>query len=135
MINTKITKTLESIASALTPFAAARIAAAIVYKNDIISVGYNQKKSHPFQRKFARHADCIFLHAETDAIKNTLKLYDPDILSKSTLYVSRVRCVSSFDKSLILGLARPCSGCQRAIATFDIKNVIYSNNENGYETL
>ena len=29
----------------------ARLAAAIVYKNRVISVGINQKRSHPFQAK------------------------------------------------------------------------------------
>ena len=135
MLNNKVTSTLEAVAAAVEPFASARIAAALVYKNEIISIGYNQKKSHPFQRRFARRDECIFLHAETDAIKNALKLYDTTIISKSTLYISRVKCISSVNRKLTLGLSMPCSGCQRAIAAFDIKTVIYSTDYNNYKLL
>ena len=43
----------------------AKIASAIVFKNQIISIGRNQRRSHPFQRKYAKHSLAIYLHSET----------------------------------------------------------------------
>ena len=104
----------------------ARLAAAIVYKNRIISVGVNQKRSHPFQAKYSVNEDAIFLHAETDTIRTALRHLTEKQLSKATLYVCRIKHENGPNTPLIWGMAKPCVGCQRAIATFDIKGVIYS---------
>ena len=45
----------------------ARLAACVVYKNDIVSFGLNEKKSHPFQAKYGKNSDAVYLHAETSA--------------------------------------------------------------------
>lgn len=113
-----------------------RIAACIVYKNEIVSVGINQLKSHPFQAKFSRHEDSIFLHAETDAIKNALKHIDVDQLSKSTLYVCRVKYDEHKSKKVQMrGMCKPCEGCQRAIATFNINKVVYTCDDGSHKYL
>jgi deoxycytidylate deaminase len=104
----------------------ARLAAAIVHKNRIISVGVNQKRSHPFQAKYSTNEDAIFLHAETDSIRTALRYLAEKDFTKSTLYVCRIKHADGPDTPLIWGLAKPCIGCQRAIATFDIKKVVYS---------
>lgn len=121
---------LEKIAEAVDPVAQARLAAAIVYKNSIVSIGINKKKSHPFQSRFTRHPDAIMLHAENDAIINALRHISLDELAKSKLFVARVRYKSAetnLDKSnLQRAMARPCAGCQRAIANFNIKKVCYT---------
>ena len=67
----------------------ARHAAAIVYKNQIVAYGVNQNKSHPFHSRFSEHDDAIFLHAETDAIKNALRRISENELEKASLYVCR----------------------------------------------
>jgi tRNA(Arg) A34 adenosine deaminase TadA len=106
----------------------ARLASAIIYKNQIISYGVNQNKSHPFHSQFSESDDAIYLHAETDAIKNALKRIPESELEKASLYVCRVKYDSNGrGKKITWGLAKPCIGCQRAIATFGIRNVIYSN--------
>jgi deoxycytidylate deaminase len=113
-----------------------RIAACIVYKNEIVSIGINQLKSHPFQAKFSRHEDSIFLHAETDAIKNSLKHISVDQLSKSSLFVCRIKYAEQKKKKIQMrGLCMPCEGCQRAIATFNIKNVIYTCDDGRHKYL
>lgn len=124
---------LSKVAITVEPVAQARIAACIVYKNEIISFGINKKKSHPFQAKFGKNKDSIYLHAENDCIKNALRNLSVDEVAKSTLYICRVK----FDmtKNFVFGLAKPCPGCARAIASFGIKNVIYSNDNMGYEYL
>lgn len=113
-----------------------RIAACIVYKNEIVSVGINQLKSHPFQAKFSRHADAIFLHAETDAIKNALKHISVSDLSKSSLYICRVKYDEQTTKKIQMrGMCKPCEGCQRAIATFNIKKVVYTCDDGSHKYL
>ena len=126
---------LSKVAESVEPFARARLAAGLVYKNDIISIGTNKNKSHPFQKKYGTNSDAIFLHAETDAIYNAIRKYDAEIVSKSTLYVYRIKWENEKKRRLISGLAKPCVGCQRAIATFNIKNVCYSLDEEGYDYL
>lgn len=117
---------LSKIATDVYPVANARLAAALVYKNEIISLGVNQKKSHPFQVKFCRHEEAIFLHSETDAIKNALKRYSLETVSRSSLYICRVKREHDNSKNMIWGLAKPCSGCQRAISSFNISTVYYT---------
>jgi len=90
-------------------------------------------KSHPFQKTYAKHKEAIYIHAEVDAIKNALnQRIDLDIISRSTLYICRQKII---DKKWTPGIARPCSGCQRCIAAFDIKEVIYSLDDFGYDFL
>lgn len=112
-----------------------RVASLITIKNDIISVGTNNFKSHPFQTKFQRNEQSIFLHAETDAIKNALKIVNVEDLSRSVLYVLRVKYEDPSKRKIVWGLSRPCVGCQRAIVTYGIRRVIYSLDESGYEFL
>lgn len=133
--HSKILDLLSKVAVTVEPVASARIAAAIVYKNDIISFGVNQRKSHPFQAQFCRNHQSIFLHAETDAIKNALKFIDQETLSRSTLYICRMKYVGTDRRKFVYGLSKPCDGCMRAIANFDIKNVVYSLDDGGYGIL
>ena len=105
----------------------ARHAAGIVFNGEFLGIGVNQKKSHPFQSRFMSNEFSIFLHSETDAIKNALKRYPAALedLKKSTLYIARIK----YDKDrsrTTWGLSRPCSGCLRAITTFEIPRVVYT---------
>jgi deoxycytidylate deaminase len=125
---------LFKMATDVAPVAAARIAAAIVYKKDVVSFGINQNKTHPLQAKFSRSVNSIYIHAEIDAIKNAVKAgISLKELSKATLYICRAKFDSDQKKFFIPGLARPCeNGCTRAVASFGINRVVYSLNEGGY---
>lgn len=114
------------LSKAVEPVGNARVAAILVRQNRAVAYGFNRKKTHPFAAKFGRNSDAIYLHAETDAIRNALKDVDPSDLESMTLYVARSKKVSTHDHSLVHGLARPCEGCRRAIAQFGIKNVFYT---------
>lgn len=127
--HSKYINILSKVAIAVEPVAQARITAALVYKNEIISFGINQRKSHPFQAKYGKNEDAIFLHAENDAIINAIRNTSIDDLSKCSLYVCRTK---KFEGSYVFGLARPCSGCTRAIASVDIQKVYYSLDMEGY---
>jgi len=117
---------LWPIAKAVEPVANCRLAACLVHRNEIISIGVNKKKSHPFMLRFSRHEEAIYLHAETDAIKNALKDYNEDFIRRCRMYVLRIKKPQEYSKHYVCGIARPCIGCQRALATFNIRECYYS---------
>lgn len=101
------------------------LAACIVKKNKIAAFGNNKNKTHPLQSKFTKHPQALYLHAEIDAIKNTIKRYGVDYLVGSTLYVARTK------KNGSEGLAKPCKGCMQAIESFGIAEVVYTSDLEG----
>lgn len=109
----------------------ARIITSLNKRGNSIAYGSNKKKTHPFQKRFGKMEDCIQLHAEVDVIKNALREYSVTDLKKFDLYIMRAKRLGR-GKPFIPGLAKPCSGCMRAIVAFDINNVYYST-ENSYE--
>ena len=126
MITTKDRKYIElatKLAEDVSPVANARLAAIIVFRNEIVGIGTCKYKTHPFQSKFRNHEQANYWHAETNAIFNALKRITPEDLSKSKLYISRV-------KQTGWGLAKPCNGCQHAIDHFHIGEVFYTTDNN-----
>lgn len=118
-----------TLSKAVEPVGNARVAAILVRQNRAIAYGFNRNKTNPFAAKFGRNKDCIYLHAETDAIRNALREVDAADLEHMTLYVARSKKTSTHDHTLIPGLAKPCEGCRRAIAQFGIKNVYYTTDD------
>jgi tRNA(Arg) A34 adenosine deaminase TadA len=126
---------LKQIAIANPRVSGAKLAAAIVHKNKIISIGVNSMKSSPLQAKYATNKDLsIYLHAEISAIKNALRQIDVEDFKKVSLYVCRVK-YDILTNSIVYGLAKPCSGCMRAIFEFDIKKVYYTLETEGWDQL
>lgn len=103
-----------------------KLAACLVIRNEIISVGFNSDKSHPLQKRFAKNIDAIFKHAEVDCIIKALKVVDEDDLKDATLYVYRVKKMNKGDTHWVSGLAEPCPGCAKAIEHFGIKRTVFS---------
>lgn len=108
------------------PVGSARIAAAVAIRNEVISLGHCQMRTHPFQARYAKNPDAIYLHAETNAISNSLNHVSKKDLSKATLYIRRVKLPTKDSFEFVDGLAKPCAGCMRAIIAFGIKKVVYS---------
>ena len=104
----------------------AKLSACVVIKNRIISTGRNQYKSHPLARQYGKNKEAIFLHAEVNAIANSLNHVDKDDLRKATLYVYRIKHPDNDKREWVNGMAKPCKGCMRAIAEFDFKRVVYT---------
>jgi len=104
----------------------AKLAAAVVIKGKVISTGRNQLKTHPFAAQYAKNSDAIFLHAEASAIVNSLNHVDKADLSRATLYIYRVKHPNGRANKWVSGLAKPCTGCMRAIVEFDFKRVVYT---------
>jgi deoxycytidylate deaminase len=125
-----------ALACSTPPVSNAKVGAIIELRGREVGTGVNKNKSHPFAAKYGKNAESIYLHAETDAILNSLKYLDhPDELRKATIYIARARKVSTHDHRFIYGLAKPCLGCQRALATFGICDVVYTTDEQTWETL
>jgi tRNA(Arg) A34 adenosine deaminase TadA len=100
-------------------------ASAVVYRNSLVGIGFNSMKSHPFQARFGKNKDAIFLHSEVAAIKNSIRHLSERELNRSTLYVTRIK-QDQFSRQMVPGIARPCAGCARAIAEFGIARVVYT---------
>lgn len=107
-----------------------KLAAALTYKRDIISIGVNEMKTHPLQIQFGKNEMSIFLHAEISAIANALNHVNKEDLRKTTLYIHRVKRTGP-NSDWVDGLACPCDGCSSAILSFKIPRVIYSTNQAG----
>lgn len=122
----RIEELLTTYALSNEPVGNARIVAAITLGKKIVSFGHNQLKSHPLQRRFGRNEQSIYLHAEVDAIKNALKVVEVDDLRDCVLHVLRIKRAAPHGP-YIWGMAKPCLGCMRAIATFGINRVYYSD--------
>jgi deoxycytidylate deaminase len=112
------------VANANTTDLSHRLGAIVARKRDVISVGYNQRKSHPYQKAFGRNDQSIFLHAENSALLRA----GPQARG-SDLYVARVR-----GRGVPL-LAKPCEGCLRSIIETGIRRIFYTTNYYGYEII
>lgn len=113
----------------------AKLAAAVVIRNEIVAVGFNRRKTHPFQAQFKDSEEKNFLHAETDAINRALKYISKDELRKATLYIARVKFKDNRSKHAIWAESRPCLGCQRAIDSYGIKTVIHTCDDSTYSIM
>lgn len=116
------------------PAGNSRIAAALVVRGDVAAIKTNSRRTHPFQAKYGKNSDCIYLHAETSVISSTLKHFSKEDLSRSSMYIVRAKMQEPGKKNWSRGLAKPCIGCMRAIVDFDIRKVIYSC-DTGYEIM
>lgn len=100
-----------------------KLVAAVVDRSTIMSLGSNSWKSSPFQKKWGRNDQSIYFHAETAALKDFLRRYSVDELRGLDMYVARVKLING---AYVPALAKPCSGCQRAIEAFGLNNFHYT---------
>jgi len=136
----KIFRELDKVTQTLEPVFKARIAAALVYKNEIIALGINSNKTHPLQKRFAipkyssPNTERIYKHAEIDCLRQALRNTDDATIQRATMYVYRSKIQDQFSGKSIPALSRPCPGCQSALTAFGISRVCYSTEE-GYAWL
>lgn len=98
----------------------------VVYRKNIIGIGYNQAKTNPMQIKYSKYRDCSnidsinnYLHAEMACV-NQIKNLDIDF-SKVKLFVYRE------DNKRTMRICKPCGACERAIRDLGIKRVYYTD--------
>ena len=99
-----------------------RVGAAIYDGPRLITAKSNSYKTHP---KLARLTKYPYLHAEQSAILSA----GLDNCHGKNLFVSRVRRDNS------LALAKPCPVCMELIGMAGFKNVFYTNEFGGVDTL
>lgn len=118
----KIFANLVRLAQDIPEWADHKVVAAVVQRNQIISYGFGNAKTHPFQARYGKNEDSIYWHAETHAIFNATK-QDCD-LSRVSLYVLRLK--SDAEHNSLYGMAKPCPGCERCIRDHNIPKVFYT---------
>ena len=128
----KILEHLFKVAIAVPKIGGGKLAAAIVYKSDIVCIGVNQLKTHPLQSKHTTNPLRKSLHAEIAAIVRGSRILDDDEFSRSSLYVARAKKECGADA---WGLAKPCTGCINCISAFNIQNVCYTNDDGSYSQI
>lgn len=128
-MNIRVFKILRDVAEVIEPVSKARMAAAIVYKNTIISIGVNKYKSDPLQLRFNKKEGKIYLHAEISAIKKASKELTDYQFKKSDIYVYRLRTSNT------AGISYPCNGCLNAIYEFRLKNINFINEKGEFDSI
>ena len=111
------------------------IGAIIVYKGNVVSTGYNSRKTHPIQKKYNRKYRYFndsdkpiedMLHAEISSLVNIPYCVDQNIdYSQAKIYIYRI-CPG---KRLKMGLCRPCPACFAALRDKGFKKVYYTTDD------
>ena len=109
-----------------------RLGCVVIYKNKVISDGWNMNKTNPLQeelnlyRGFDSTVAYNSLHAEVHAL---LKCKNLDIdWRRVNLFVYRIK------KDGTRGIAKPCEACEALIRSMGIREVYYSTAKGfGYE--
>lgn len=88
-----------------------QLCALVVKKKRVLSVGYNNPKTHPLAKTKMKQ-----LHAEMDAIIRCT----PEQLDGAELIVVRAR------RDGKIGMSKPCAACNKFITSVGIKRVYYT---------
>lgn len=110
-------------ASKNSDFRKTNLGCVVVYKNKVVSVGYNSQKTHPVQKKYnvfrgIPSNNLGKVHAETKALSMLLEA-DLD-WNNVTVYTYREH------KDGSLAMARPCNSCMQLMKNLGIRKICYS---------
>lgn len=100
-----------------------KMGAVVVGGKGLISVGFNQMRSHPLQYKLNqlraeyKHT-CNAIHAEIHALSRV-----KNMPKKAVLYISRRT------KDNEPAMARPCEGCMKEIKQRKIQTIVYTTDD------
>lgn len=126
----KILDYLHEVAIAVPRVGSGKLAAAVVYKGRIVSVGINQMKTHPLQLKYQSSPLKSSLHAEIAAIIRCSRILNEREISRASICVARDKKVLGVHS---YGLARPCTGCLDCIIAFGFKDIWYTNDAGSFQ--
>ena len=124
---------LAKNASTFSDYNKIHIGAVLVYKNKVLSVGWNTKRTSPMQNKYNKYRvftdgseiESNATHAEMSTLIAT-KYMDNVNWDKCSLFVY------SEKKNGGIRLTSPCSACRMALKERGIDNIYYTNNYGGY---
>lgn len=110
----KFAKIALELAGAATHDVTHQLCALVVSKNRVLSVGYNQPKTHPI----SKDTEMQQLHAEMSAILRCAE----SAVEGAEIVVARMK------PSGKPGLAKPCGACQGILRRFGVRRVFYTTN-------
>ena len=121
-------------AAILTPYKyRVKIVSGIIFDKKLICISTNEYKSHPFQKKFSKNDDSIFLHAEIAAGITAIRRIGVENMKSVSLIILRLK--KNHSKEFELAMACPCEGCKKFINHLKIPKVIYSNDFNSFNVM
>ena len=132
-------KRLEEIGESLIDYSSSKRChhfSFILYKNRIVAIGSNNKKTHPTNLKNPKistktgenFSDQKFTCSEFSAILKLKRLTNIDS-KKCTLVNIR------YDRNKKLALAKPCMSCDNLLRYFLFKKIYSTNNKGEYEEI
>jgi hypothetical protein len=95
-------------------------------RHRIVTIGFNQAKTHPLQQKYSRNPKKLHRHAEIDAIVQVAR--KGFVFAELDLFVGRI----------IRGQLRqsmPCPGCWAALDAFGFQSVSWTTDDGTIESL
>jgi len=104
-----------------------RLAAGVLFKGHLVATGINSYKTHPVMLQGDYREHQVYLHAEASAIVRATRLLSPKELTKSSLYVVRVK--KDLTGRWLEANAMPCKGCFSLIASYGIKQVEWTTDD------
>jgi deoxycytidylate deaminase len=108
-----------------------KVGACLVYKNKVLSIGWNSTKTHTFQKEYNRNKGWNTAefpnrqHAEVNALCK-VRYRDID-WSNVECYVFRRNLNGE------LAIVKPCEGCQIMLAEFGITKIYYTGDKSYME--
>lgn len=118
--------------SALSTYKNEHIGAIIVYKNKILTTGYNTNYSHPMQKHYNRFRTSKSRFYDTEKMNNYLHSEMSCIASIKHLNINYNKCsifVYRQNKNGNIALAKPCKACEKMLKDYNINNIYYTTNE------
>lgn len=115
---------LAKNASKFSTYKRYHIGAVLVYKNKIISVGFNIDKENPLQKEYNK-----LRGLDTDSIKNSLHAEMMCILRAKKMEIDFSKCsiyVFREYRNGTIAVAKPCNACMQAIKDIGIRDVYYT---------
>lgn len=124
-MNKRTLKSLKALKGLLLQYDSghqSRHAAGVVRKGKLISVGFNQRKSHTLAVRYSGSHLKNCIHAELDAIKRARETQGLDMV------------VLRLNRQGQEMMSKPCPACMRMIGDSGISRVLYTTQE-GYEII
>jgi hypothetical protein len=105
----------------------------VLYKNRIISIGYNSQKTHPVNLKNRKKSlktgedfsDQKYVCSEFSAINKLKNMTNID--SKKCVLVNL-----RYNRNGKVDMSKPCMSCENLLKYFNFKKVIWTNNNGDY---
>jgi deoxycytidylate deaminase len=120
---------LAKNASELSDFPKIKIGAILIYKNKVVSVGYNCQKTSPLMAEYNKYRKFEYnpkgvkhsFHAEILCLHKAENLNID--FSKTSLFVYRQKQNGNS------GMSKPCCACREFINNLNIKDIYYTTND------